>query len=306
MNPEITFAIPFYRNLDYLRVAIGSVLAQNHGAWQLLISDDSGTDLGAEALVESYRDDRIHYRKNDHNLGMVANWNLCLDEAECDLVNLLHADDALLPNYVEVMLDMARRHPDSSAFFCEAQIIDPRGAGSRSAADLVKKFLLPSRSDGGELLLSGARSVEDLMGGYFIMTPTLCYRKSLLGARRFPGEWKQTQDLIFIVDLLMTGHSIIGTSERAYAYRRHSESATSLQSLSMERFDEEVRAFDLIAERCRSLGWDEAALVARRKRIIKLHLLYKALRDLTRLQPAASLATLRYLVGVVRRSGHSD
>jgi glycosyltransferase involved in cell wall biosynthesis len=264
----------------------------------LLVIDDSGRDLGVETLLASYGDDRIRYRANPINLGMVANWNLCLDEAQCDLVNLLHADDALLPNYAEIILAIAGRHPEASAFFCATQIIDSNGAPSQSAADLIKKFLIPARSKGRELILSGARAVEDLMAGYFIMTPTLCYRKSRIRDRRFSDAWKQAQDLVFIIDLLMDGESIVGTSEQAYAYRRHPESATSLQSQSMLRFDEEVRAFDLIAERCTALGWNDAARVSRRKRIIKLHLFYKALRDLTRLQPGASISTLRYLLGL--------
>jgi len=298
MTAELTFAIPFYRDPAYLRIAVESVLAQSHKGWRLLVSDDSGEDLGVEDLLAGYRDDRITYRANSRNLGMVANWNLCLDAVESDLVNLLHADDVLLPNYAEVMLGIASRHPEASAFFCETQIIDPKGARSQSAADFFKRFLIPARRVGQDLLLSGQSAVESLMGGYFIMTPTLCYRKSRIGDRRFSDEWKQAQDLIFIIDLLMSGNSIVGSAERAYAYRRHPESATSLQSQSMLRFDEEVRAFDLIAERCSALGWQSAAQVSRRKRIIKMHLAYKALRDLTRLQPGASIATLRYLLAL--------
>lgn len=298
MTVDITFAIPFFSNLEYLRIAVESVLAQSHSDWRLLVSDDSGEDLGVSEMLSGYRDDRIDYRTNERNLGMVANWNHCLDESRSDLVNLLHADDVLLPGYAELMLELAQRHPDASAFYCETQIIDPQGAATRSAADLFKRFLIPARNAGEELVLRGAKAVEDLMAGYFIMTPTLCYRKSRIGERRFPGEWKQAQDLIFIIDLLMAGHSIVGSAERAYAYRRHPESATSLQSESMLRFDEEIRAYDLIAERCRDLGWEAAAAVSQRKRIIKWHLLYRALRDLSQLRPGASLATLRYLAGV--------
>jgi len=299
MTDDITFAIPFHRNPDYLRVAVESVLAQSHSGWRLLVSDDSGQDLGVESQLAKYHDDRIKYRANPQNLGMVENWNICLDEAESDLINLLHADDALLPNYAALMLEIAERHPDASAYFCETEIIDPNGAPSRSAADFVKRFLKPERNSGRELILSGGDAVESLMAGYFIMTPTLCYRKSRIGARRFSRDWKQTQDLIFIVDLLMAGHRVVGSDERAYAYRRHPESATSVQSRNMLRFDEEVRAFEVIADRCEDLGWSAAARTSRRKRIIKMHLLYKAMRDLPRLQPGASLESIRYLVGLL-------
>ncbi len=62
----------------------------------------------------------------------------------------------------------------------------------------------------------------------------------------------------------------------------------------MLRFDEEVAAFDQIAEQADSLGWNRAAGVARRKRIIKLHLLYRGLRELGRLRPSGAVQAFRY------------
>ena len=106
------------------------------------------------------------------------------------------------------------------------------------------------------------------------------------------------QDLVFVVDLLINGHTLVGSRQRAYAYRRHEGSATSRQSQSMLRFDEEVLAFDRIAEQAKALGWGHAERVARRKRIIKLHLLYRVARELTRLRPATALESLRYWLRV--------
>lgn len=293
MTAAITFAIPFYRDTALLRIAIESVLAQRLQDFRILVVDDSGLDLGVEALIADFADDRMRYVSNEANLGMVETWNRCLEFAETDLVNLLHADDALLPNYGELMLDLAQRYPEASAFFCETDIVDYYGAAKFSVADTVKKFLVPHARD-GDWVLEGEDAVASLMAGYFIMTPTLCYRKSRLADRRFDPAFKQVQDLRYIVGLLMDGHAIVGARKRAYAYRRHVESATSVQSESMLRFDEEVAAFDQIAEQADSLGWNRAAGVARRKRIIKLHLLYRGLRELGRLRPSGAVQAFRY------------
>ncbi len=293
MTARITFAIPFYRDTDLLRIAVESVLAQRHVEWQLLVCDDSGIDLPVEALLEDYADPRISYLSNRGNLGMVKTWNRCLDHAETDLVNLLHADDALLPNYAELMLSLAETHDEATAFFCETEIVAHDGAPKFSVADTVKRFLIPGPRD-SEVVLCGEEAVASLMAGYFIMTPTLCYRKSRLADRRFDPSFKQVQDLVFIVDLLMDGHTVVGSRERGYAYRRHEASATTLQSDSMLRFDEEVVAFDRIADRASTLGWSRAERVCRRKRIIKLHLLYRVLREFSRLRPGSALDALRY------------
>jgi len=297
MTPEITFAIPFYSNLEYLEVAIASVAAQNTSHWRLLVCDDSGLgDSGARALVEEHDDSRMRYLRNETNLGMVANWNRCRDETETDLVNLLHADDVLLPDYAALMLDLAERHPRAAAFYCETDIIGERGQARFSFADWFKGFLKPRRDpDADETVLRGESALADLMAGYFIMTPTLCYRKSRLADRRFPDEWKQVQDLVFTTNLLLEGEEIVGSHRAAYAYRRHDESATAHQSESMLRFDEEFRAFDEIAGRAEALGWSRAAKVARSKRIIRLHLAYRSLRELSRLRVGGSLRAIRRL-----------
>jgi len=133
------------------------------------------------------------------------------------------------------------------------------------------------------------------MRGNFIMCPTLAFRRRLLGARRFDHGWEQVQDLDLTVRLLMDGEVLAGTPDVAYAYRRHRESATWVQSMNRLRFDEEFRLFDQIAARAEALGWAETARVSRRKRIVKLHLAYRVVRDVARLEPGSALATLRYL-----------
>src|SRR4051812_27167102 len=98
----ITFAVPYYRGLAYLRRAIESVFAQHSPDWKLIVVDD-GSDEPAEALVQQFPDPRVSYLRNTATLGMAGNWNRCLDLAQTNLVTVLHADDELLPNYVQLM-----------------------------------------------------------------------------------------------------------------------------------------------------------------------------------------------------------
>lgn len=291
---RLSFAIPFHRGLDYLRIAIESVLAQSEPSWLLLVSDDGAVESGAEALVASYEDERLTYHCNATNLGMVGNWNRCLDLAETDLVTLLHADDCALPNYAELMLALADRHPDAAALFCAARIIDARGGERFSFADAIKRVFTPSGA--GAMLLRGEGALRALMAGNFIMCPTLCYRKSVIGERRFADAWQQVQDLEFTTRLLLEGQQLVGSRDVAYAYRRHDQAATERQSASMLRFDEEFRLFELVAERAEAAGWHRAARMARARTIVKLHLAYRALGELLLLRPAQAADKLRFLV----------
>ena len=47
-NPSITFAIPYYRGVDYLRHAIASVQAQTRDDWECVVVDDAGPESAAD------------------------------------------------------------------------------------------------------------------------------------------------------------------------------------------------------------------------------------------------------------------
>ena len=293
MSERLTVAIPFYRNTGYLRRAIESVRAQRQPDWRAMVCDDGESDQGALELVRSFDDSRIAYFKNDGNQGIARSWNLCLERADTELVTLLHGDDELRTGYVGVVLDLAKRYPEAVAVCCRAAIIGPDGAPRFSLADAVKRFYVPGRED--PLRLRGAPALEAVMAGNFIMSPTLCFRKAALGSRRFDTRWKQVLDLDLTARLLMDGEELIYSRSVEYAYRRHAEATTALQSETRIRFDEEVELFDRVAERAAQLGWEAAARTARRKTIVRLHLLYRAAAELVRLNPRAALDWLRYM-----------
>ncbi len=294
-EPLLTIAIPFYRHLGYLAEAIRSVERQSDPRWRLLVCDDAGEE-GAGALVEGRGDRRMSYRRHRRHLGMVGNWNRCIDEASTPLVTLLHADDRLAADYVERILAAAERHPAAAALFCDTSIIDSRGRPAYSFVESVKRRFVPRHEAGSDLVLTGASAVRALMAGNFIVCPTLCLRREVLGVRRFSAAWRQVQDLELTTALLMDGRTLVGVRRAAYEYRRRAASSTARQTASLLRFDEEVRLFDLVAERAAALGWSEVARVARRKRIIRLHLLYRIVLDTLRLRPRSALRALRFLM----------
>jgi len=296
-DPLITIAIPFHSGLEYLRLAVESALAQDDGRFELLVCDEGAEGDAPARLLAGFADDRIRHHRNRAPLGMSRNWNQCIDLARADRVTLLHQDDMLMPGYVSLVLGLARAHPEATACFCMARIIDEKGEPTFSLPDRVKDFFVPHGE--GDLVLRGQEAVCRLLAGNFIIIPTLCFERRLLGSHRFSEEWSQVQDLELTTRLLEEGHVLAGSRQRAYAYRRHEASATTQQSESMLRFEEEFRLYDRLAQRYAGCGWRRAARVAARKRMLKLHLGYRILRAALSGRPTRAA----YLLGWLYREG---
>jgi glycosyltransferase involved in cell wall biosynthesis len=279
-TPSITFAIPFYSGRDYLDRAIESVLGQHDTEWQAFVCDNASPEPGIEELVRSVGRGRVGYVRNDKNLGMAGNFNRCIDLAETELVTLLHADDELAPTYCGTMRAAAARHPSAAAFYCRAKIIGPASQPVVSVPDIVKEFINPSRS---EIVLEGEPGFRAMLRGNFIVAPTLCFRKSVLGTRRFPDGYKFVLDRELTTTLLLDGDAIVGIPDRCYRYRRHADNATVELTRTQQRFHEDSAHYDRMREAARSRGWDRCIELASRKRILKLDITFNALKSCARL-----------------------
>jgi len=292
-DAAITYAIPFYSGVTYLARAVHSILAQADPAWEACVCDD-GTTEGIEELVHAFGDGRVRYLRNPGNLGMGRNFNRCIDVARTDLVTIVHNDDELKPDYGTKLRDAANRYPGAVALFCRTDVIDETGEPVFSVPDVVKDRLVsPSRT--APIVLSGERGLRALLRGNFINAPTLCFRKSLLGERRFEPQYKFVLDCELTSRLILDGETIVGIPDRCYRYRRHAEAATSKYTRSQLRFREESDYYDRMLVECERRGWSECRGLAEDKRIVKLNLAYRALKDLALLQVREAARGFRLL-----------
>lgn len=104
-RPLVTIAMPTYNRADgYLAEALESALAQTYPSLEILISDNCSSD-GTPDLVAAYDDPRIRYVRHDTNLGAQGNFDYCLEAARGDFFVMLHDDDRMDPDFVEVCVE---------------------------------------------------------------------------------------------------------------------------------------------------------------------------------------------------------
>lgn len=92
--------MPAYNSGRFIEQSIRSVLSQTYTEWELLIVDDCSTD-DTPSIVASFKDKRIHYQRNEHNMGAALSRNKAIQAAKGKYIAFLDADDKWLPTKLE-------------------------------------------------------------------------------------------------------------------------------------------------------------------------------------------------------------
>ena len=170
-EPRVTVAIPTRNRAGYLREAISSVLAQTFPDFEILVCDNASDD-GTAHVARSFDDSRLRYVRNDHDLGMVGNWNRCIELARGRLIANLADDDLMMPDRLARQVAVFDAHPETAVVHGDADMIDASGhpIGTWTAQDLEPAQLLHVLVRHHNVLVWPSamldRSVFQQLGGY--------------------------------------------------------------------------------------------------------------------------------------------
>lgn len=122
MKPCISVCVPTYNGAKYLRECLDSVLAQSFTDFELLIVDDHSSDETISIAQEYATSDfRIRVNQNQQNLGLVGNWNRCVELAQGEWIKFVFQDDLITPTCLERML--AASKPETAIICCKRDYI---------------------------------------------------------------------------------------------------------------------------------------------------------------------------------------
>lgn len=120
----VSIIIPLYNKRFSIFNTVDSVLNQTYKDFELLIIDDGSSD-GSADIVKSIQDDRIRYIHKE-NGGVSSARNLGIKEAKCEWILFLDADDILIEDGLEHLVEGAVKYTDfkvitgnsSKSFMC--------------------------------------------------------------------------------------------------------------------------------------------------------------------------------------------
>jgi len=253
--------LPYYGDVDQMKLAAQSVLSQHYQDWRLVVIDDGYPDPEPARWFASIVDSRVTYQRNQKNLGANGNYRKALGLVESPYVVIMGADDVMLPNYLDVVVGAFEAYPTADVVQPGVQVIDEKGIACTPLVDAVKKVYAPKTSE--RIELKGEAMATSLVRADWAYFPSLAWRSETVTRIGFTEGLDVVQDLALLLDIAAENGSMVVDPVLAFLYRRHSASDSSVRALDGRRFDEERRFFTMQAERFAGLGWTRAAQAAR-------------------------------------------
>lgn len=210
-EPLVSVGLPVRNGEGYLGDAVRSVLDQDHGRLELVISDNASSDGTEEVCRQFARSDpRVRYHRQAQDIGLVPNFNAVLRLARGTYFKWMGDDDRLTPTYVSRCVEVLDDDPTLILVTTQQAHVAPDGAvesagydGSRLRSDSpVERFAEWLR------LLNESRLMLDPLYGTMRRAPVA----------RLPRPIMLFEDEIFAARLALAGP--FGHIGEVLSYRR--------------------------------------------------------------------------------------
>jgi glycosyltransferase involved in cell wall biosynthesis len=232
----VSICIPTYNGQEYLSQCIDSCINQTFRDFEIVICDDGSTD-NSVAIIEKYLDENTPIRliKNETNLGLVGNWNKCIEQAKGQWIKFVFQDDYLTR---DCLLEFVANIKENVQFItCERNFVLTHDVSEATrlyyeqGVRTLKNTNQNKLSNYSSSLISKIATRHIAMN--FIAEPSLFFfRKDIVNSLGFfNADLKQLCDLEFALRIA-TNYGLVYIPKKLCAFRIHSQSTTNTNAKS--------------------------------------------------------------------------
>jgi glycosyltransferase involved in cell wall biosynthesis len=247
VHPMVTIAIPTYNRADsYLKYALEGAANQTYGNLEIIVADNCSTD-NTEEVVRAFAAPRLRYFKHVENMQANDNFNFCVEQAKGEYFLLLHDDDVIDEDFVEVCMRAASYRTDIGIIRTGTRTIDSNGTVLKEKFNRVAGL-----------------STADFFLGWFRGKTALYLCSTLFNTRRlreiggFNSKHQLFQDCMAEVQLAARFGRVDVRDVKA-GFRKHAGARTVAQKVGAWCED----SLMLLEVMCDLVPQDEAPLVER-------------------------------------------
>lgn len=233
---SVSVIIPAYNAQDTIARALNSALEQTLPAAEIIVADDrSIDDTTAIVRMMARSEPRIRLIEQPVNGGPSRSRNAAIRAATGEWIAILDADDAWMPNRLEIMVEAASRH--------HADLVGDNQLLYDAVAEEVTRTGFPTERQIRLIRPIDAFEQEIKLGAEFsygILKPII--RRSFLLRHRlqYNEDMRYGEDLLFLAEVLLSGARAVLIPEPLYIYTTRIGDRSGRQSphsRSNPRFD---------------------------------------------------------------------
>jgi glycosyltransferase involved in cell wall biosynthesis len=138
--PKISVGLPVFNGANFIRQSVQSLLDQEFGDFEIIITDNASTDETESICREMAKNDaRIRYHRNDSNIGAARNYNKVVELAGGEFFKWAAHDDECHPAMLRRCVDILDRAPERVAMvYPLAELIDENGGRLEAPLDRIE------------------------------------------------------------------------------------------------------------------------------------------------------------------------
>lgn len=230
IKPLISVCVPVFNGEKHLKECLDSCISQTFTNYEIIICDDGSSDKSF-SICEEYASKfpQIKLTKNEKNLGLLGNWNKCVELASGTWIKFLFQDDIMNSNCLE---EFAKKAVDGvELIVCKRNFLlessateDVKDYYERRVRTLENTGHFNSNDFSAAAICKIANEHPSLN---FIAEPSLTMFKkhALAKVGGFDNELKQICDLEFLLRLASV-YGLQYIPQQLCGFRIHSSSTT--------------------------------------------------------------------------------
>lgn len=236
----ISVIIPVYNAEKYLKTCLDSLISQTYANYEVLCVDDGSTDHSLNILrFYEKKDNRIKVFTQE-NAGPAAARNKALEYATGDYISFVDADDYLVENAFEILVEVAGEKENWDLIIFGGNVIGEKN--DYIADKLTTSFKTYINNKVDEVVFK-EKAARPFLWLHFIKRKIL-EEPSIL---RFDEELNLGEDQIFQFGYIPRAKNVIVLDSKLYNYRI--EKNTSLMQLYSNRRIKKTECHFLIVEK---------------------------------------------------------
>lgn len=235
MKKIVTIIVPVYNVEKYLDKCIESILYQTYKNLEIILVDDGSTDNSGKIIDEYAKKDTRIVVIHKENGGVSSARNAGLNNSTGDYICFCDADDYLMNDYVEYLLNMALTNDVDIAL---TKNMFSNFNNKQATKDNIEKY-------------TGERTAIDILS-YNIPIGVYCkiFKREFLNKNniRFLPEIFIGEGFNFNVDSFQRASKVAIGYRKVYFYRRDNETSATTK-FSIEKWKNGLNAIEIMKKR---------------------------------------------------------